>query len=102
MHPKDREQNVMGKAAAGPGMLQIWEVDISTSERGGQVRRHRMRAAEDDPLARLALGICLNAGVVWDCKWQPGSGNKSRCELRSASPVSQDYRFKDPAPAGLW
>ena len=32
-----------------------------------------------DGLPRLVLGICLEGGVVWDCKWRPGSsGGDSR------------------------
>jgi hypothetical protein len=66
-HPAARQHNVMGRAVAGPALLQIWEV-ASTAAQGG-------------PQARLALGICLDGGLAWDCKWRPGSANAQRCRL---------------------
>ncbi len=29
-------------------------------------------------LPTMVLGVCLNGGVVWDCKWRPGSGTHGR------------------------
>ena len=29
-----------------------------------------------DELPSMALGICLEGGVVWDCKWRPGSSSR--------------------------
>ena len=43
----------MGHAIAGPTLLQIWRIG--------------------NGLPGLALALCLQGGVVWDCKWQPGS-----------------------------
>ena len=51
-HPKDRKQNTVGHAIGGPALLQIWRIG--------------------EGLPSLALALCLQGGVVWDCEWQPG------------------------------
>lgn len=53
-HPSDRQQNILGRKLEGPALLQIWRIG--------------------DGLPSLALALCLHGGLVWDCKWQPGSG----------------------------
>lgn len=106
-HPKAREHNVIGRATEGPALLQIWEVpsasgaeegeDRATSgpdsaagntvssgdrgpgegaENGGPQATGQGSAAAQLP--RMALGICMEGGVIWDCKWRPGSGGASR------------------------
>ncbi|CAL8469549.1 g9090 [Coccomyxa elongata] len=47
-------------------------------EVGSGVARLAGTASNASELPMMVLGICLNGGVVWDCKWRPGSGAHGR------------------------
>ena len=57
-HPANRAHNIVGRPIGGSHLLQIWRIGHE--------------------LPNLALALCLHGGLVWDCKWQPGSGHRDR------------------------
>ncbi len=56
---------MVGHAMGGPALLQIWCIE--------------------DGLPGLAIALCLQGGIVWDCKWQPGP--QPSHSTRHASPA---------------
>lgn len=80
-HPKDREHNMIGRAVAGMALLQIWEVNGPARQLEAATASSASRAPVA-PIARLAQAICLDGGLVWDCKWQPGSQSRHRYATR--------------------
>ena len=62
----------MGRQVAGPALVQIWELSAAA-------------AAQGKAPARLALGLCLDGGFCWDCKWQPGSADGQRCGVAASN-----------------
>ena len=83
-------------SGGGPGPGEQHEEDVCQSqgigagervmESGSGVAGLAGKAYSASELPSMVLGICLTGGVVWDCKWRPGSGASDRC-LTCASPL---------------
>ena len=61
-HPKEHRLNAMGKATAGPGLVQIWAVQHQPCD-------GREKAA----LPRMCLGLCHDRGIVREALWCPSA-----------------------------